>query len=107
MTNEMAQELTNLPCFNAYAKVIEEKDGKQIVLKRKIQTIPLSFVPEKTPADIEANTLMQGNVRVTAFDMIALFEGYCQARKDIEEEIKQRLEKWRNGRSDEPPPTFY
>jgi hypothetical protein len=31
MADEMAQELTNLPRFTAYAKIIEEKDGEQKV----------------------------------------------------------------------------
>jgi hypothetical protein len=37
----MAQELANLPRFTAFAKVIEEKNGYQSVLKRRITTFPL------------------------------------------------------------------
>ena len=107
MTDEMAQELANLPKFIAYAKVTQEDKGKQTVLKHKIQTIPLSYIPEKTPEDIEAATLMVDNILFTSFDLITLLNGYCLARVEIEEEIRQRLEKWRKGRSEEPPPTHY
>jgi hypothetical protein len=41
MTDEMAQELANLPRFTAYAKVIQEQGGRQAVIKHKMQTLKL------------------------------------------------------------------
>src|SRR5215216_3237446 len=42
----MAQELTNLPRYCAYVKVLEEKDGRQNVYKGKIQTYPIDYAIE-------------------------------------------------------------
>lgn len=41
MNVEMAQQLPVLPRFTAYARLIEEKDGQQRVIKKRIQTIAL------------------------------------------------------------------
>jgi hypothetical protein len=100
MTDEMAQELANLPRFTAYVKAIEEDRGKQTVTKHKMQTLELTKSYLEKAEDIESLP-----------DLIALHiifsEYYYKKRTQIEEEIKQRIEKWRKSRSDEPPPTHY
>ena len=99
MTDEMAQELTNLPKFTAYAKVIQEQGGRQAVIKHKMQTLEL---PESYLEEAEDIKYLP--------DLITLhigFSKYYKERTQIEEEIRQRLEKWRKGRTEEPPPTHY
>jgi hypothetical protein len=85
MTDEMAQELINLPRYTAYAKVIEEKDGKQNVWSGKIETFGL---PKDSPKAEE-------NIAFA----IEIGHGVSKKRGEIEEEIRQRQEKWR-----QPPP---
>ena len=72
----MAQELTNLPRFTAYAKIIEEKDGEQKVKTAKIQTYPLPEILERAERDL---TMVIGN-------------GYARSKKrsEIEVEIRER-----------------
>jgi hypothetical protein len=85
MTNEMAQELANLPQFTAYAKVIDETEGKQIVLKQKIKTLPL---PEPQGKAIEGQALAKAHAE-------------SQKRDEIEKEIQKRQDRWR--RRNDPP----
>lgn len=92
MTDEMAQELANLPRFTAYAKVIAEKEGEQTVWRGKIKTSPVFLLPH-----IELSGKYIGH---------GTFLSSClKSRRLIEEEIRQRMEKWQGGTSDEPPPT--
>jgi hypothetical protein len=74
--NEMVQELSSLPRFTAYAKILEE-DG---VKKYKIQT----------------NSLIAMGQRALN---ISLIETYCKSRKAIEKEIAGRQSKWKVGLS--------
>ena len=99
MIDVMTQELINLPRFTAYAKVIEEKGGGQAITKSKIKTLSLSRLREEWDKFIEFR-----KQRIEAYTNDS---GCVRRRDEIEEEIKQRLEKWRKGRSDEPPPTHY
>ena len=75
----MAQELINLPRFIAYAKVIEEKDGIQRVLKKQIKTQEVSRQFDPDIVEIVRN------------------QGYSFSKKrpDIDAEIRNRQEKWR------------
>ena len=101
MTDEMAQELTNLPRFTAYAKIIEEKDGEQKVKTGKIQTYPLPKTLETAEKDL-AMTIENGYVR-------------SKKRSEIEVEIRERQEKWRvvvpqtpsKPQEEPPPPTRF
>jgi hypothetical protein len=81
MTDEAAQDLINLPRYMAYAKIIEEKDGKQTVWSGKIETYGL---PKETPYAEEdlAKSIHNGHINSVK-------------RADIEEAIRQRQEKWR------------
>jgi hypothetical protein len=94
--NEMAIELASLPRFTAYAKIIDEQSGRQKVLKSKIQTLPLPKVLRG--AEIETSLIEKSHV-------------LCTERGRIDEEIRQRQEKWRETESqrkseppEEPPP---
>jgi hypothetical protein len=92
LVNEKAIELTNLPRFSAYTKVLFEKDNKQTVWTGKIQTKPLSQVT----SDLEAAAIAQGHE-------------ICKLRFKIESEIRERQEKWRSvpqtPTASQPPPT--
>jgi hypothetical protein len=101
LVNEMAQELSSLPQYTAYAKLIAEQNGVQRVLKHKIQTFPLP--PAVRSAEIEASLLEKSHV-------------LCQERELIEEEIRERQERWRPRPTEEqgrreaeapPPPTGF
>jgi hypothetical protein len=98
MTNEMAQELTNLPRFTAYAKVIQENNREQKVIKRKIKT------KESPRPSVQLGDLFQF---ISQIERNAVDFGYVKPRKQIEEEIRRRQERWREGISEEPPPTHY
>jgi len=97
MTDEMAQELSNLPRFSAHTKIIKEEGGRQSVWKGKIETYPLS--PETPIAD----TLLEVCVR----------NGHKTStkREDVEKEIRKRQEQWRwvaapqTPSPAQPPPT--
>jgi hypothetical protein len=98
MTDEMAQELSNLPRFNAYAKIIEEKNGEQTVWKGKMQTLPP----------------LPGASRYTESDIQKISYTFCLERTEIEAEIRERQDKWRKAQTaktskptstSKPPPT--
>jgi hypothetical protein len=80
----MSQELSNLPRFSAYAKVLQEKDGQQSVIKEKIETSGLPKISE--------------DVRVLAGERRVVIEEnsrrYGKRRDVIEEEIVMRQEAW-------------
>ena len=91
MSDEMAQELVNVPRFTAYAKVIEEKDGKQSVWKGKITTLPLP--DQLSSAEEDAALVLDFGHQAS------------KKREEIEAEIRQRQEKWRsNGSSPQENP---
>ena len=79
MIDIMAQELSNLPRFQAHTKIIKEEDGKQSVWKGKIQTLPL--FPEYPNNNQE---------RIFNFS-----SELCTKREEIEAQIRERQEKWR------------
>jgi hypothetical protein len=95
---EMSQELANLPRFTAYAKVIEEKEGAQTVWRGKIKTLPLPPWQETPIRHDESFPEIESHVTECGHK-------FCKERVQIEEEIRQRQEKWRGSAPDEPPPT--
>jgi hypothetical protein len=95
MNVEMAQELPVLPRFTAYARLIEEKDGQQRVLKEKIKTIALPKITEgaREEAGKRRKVIEENSGR------------YLKKREVIEEEIRMRQERWTGGGSlDKAPP---
>ena len=92
MTHEMSQELTGLAPYTAYAKFIQEEDGKKSVWKGKIKTLPL--LP-KSKLDITTRDIIE-NTHIL----------YCKERTLIEEETRLRQENWRKQSGDNPPPTY-
>lgn len=97
MTNEMAQELANLPRYTAYAKVVAETDGEERVIRTKIRTLKLRELPEGELAERAGeggrSVIEQNSLR------------YLKKRTEIEEEIRQRRERWRGKIVEEPPRT--
>jgi hypothetical protein len=87
LNNETVNELSNLPRFQAYVKLIDESGGKQGVRTHKMQTLPLSG---------RQNT---GNIDHA---ILAAREA-GKKRDEIEAEIRARQDKW--GRGGSPPPT--
>ena len=103
MTNEAAHELSRLPKYTAFAKIIEEGEGRQEVSIRRMQTVPQPALGSDMTA-----TLKMGIAR-TYSACKARELGICRKRSEIEEEILQRRDRWRGGgatrpRLDEPPP---
>lgn len=91
MSDEMAQELANLPRFTTFAKVIAENEGEQTVWRGKMHTLPWSRWQELKIYGHPPNPELRYK--------------YCKTWAQIEEEIRQRQGKWQGGTSDEPPPT--
>jgi hypothetical protein len=88
LINEAAIELGRLPRFNAYYKIIEEREGTQTVLTGQLQTLPLP------PATVNAGVVdyaRQGSHR------------FCREREAIEAEIYERQDRWRRIVKLEPP----
>lgn len=71
-----------LPRFTAWAKIAQEKDGKQLVIKRKIQTLPL---PDVLPDADERRAVIERNT-----------QQFYIKRDQIEEVIRSRQERWRD-----------
>jgi hypothetical protein len=95
MTNEMAQELAGLPHYTAYVRLIEEKDGRQRIVKEKIETIPLPKISEDAiKQTVERRKAVEENSR-----------RYLKRRDLIEEEIAKRQERWLSGGPLDKPPT--
>jgi hypothetical protein len=86
MTNQMAQELVKLPLFQAYTKIIDQSQGKQIVRTHRIQTHPL---PAIQSMETEEYAIANGHK-------------LGKKREDIEAEIRERQNRW--GRGGSPPP---
>ena len=93
MSNQMAQELVDLPRFTAYAKVIQEVNNTQIVRKAKIQTARL----EKPQGLIDVGRDATDN---------AIAVGILQKRSDVDKEIAERQAQWRRESDDDSPPTL-
>ena len=99
MNDEMAWELMKLPRFTAYAKVIQEQQGEQVIRIRKIKTLKLEEPRLQGRELEEMKKQINENTKIL---------GYIKPRVQIEDEIRQRQEKWRSGAlSDQPPPTYY
>jgi hypothetical protein len=86
LVTDMVVELTRLPRFTAYAKIMQEENDEQTVKTQKIQTHPL-------PAIQNPNGELQA---------IANAHTLCKGRDDIEVEIRGRQNRWRGGSN--PPP---
>lgn len=95
MTNEMAQELAGLARYTAYARLIEEKDGRQRIIKEKIATIALPNISEEVRVEEDKRRkVIEDNSRQ-----------YLRMRDVIEEEIRRRQDRWTMGGAiDQPPP---
>jgi hypothetical protein len=94
MINQMAQELVDLPRYTAYAKVIQEQGGVQVVRKWKITTEELPKVPPGCLPE-EASRIARQN---------AIDAGILRPRSAIEAESRRRLAQWRRRVIDSPPP---
>ena len=117
MIDEMMEELTELPRYTAYAKVIEERSGAQIVRKRKIGTMKPPPKPSWAgPIDELLSDPLQPNIRVEMGDGTSytlprlgdwsrlatelveartITEGFAKDRTRIGEESRQRRDLWR------------
>jgi hypothetical protein len=104
MSHEMARKLRDLAPHTAYARVIEEREGRRRPVKRRIVTPPPLETPEAPHAAVP----------------LRLAPGVYKDRARIEAEIRQRQARWRGERSvpprtsqgpavptEEPPPTSY
>ena len=96
MITIMAQTLADLPRFTAYAKIIDEKAGKQVVVKRKIATYPMGSLSEREYAEEFPESVR------TFIEQNTIRSGYAIARDEIAEEIRKRQEKWREVASSDP-----
>jgi hypothetical protein len=107
MTNEMEQVLMKLDPGTAYARLIRNEGDEQKVVTRKIKTRQLSKVD-----DVDA---LYETVRAQIWES-NIKAGYYRERRLVDEEIRQRQERWRSQApdsprrippSEEPPPTSY
>ena len=92
MTHQMEQELMRLSKYTAWAEIAQEKDGKQMVVRCKIQTRPL---PDALPDADERRAVIERNT-----------QQFYVKRDELEEEIRSRQERWRGGRSPVREPPF-
>ena len=81
MTDETVQELTQLPRYQAYAKIIDDIQDRQIVRTHRIETLPL---PAKQSMETEVHAIANGHT-------------LCKDRNAIEKEIRARQSRWRGG----------
>ena len=86
MVDSMSRELSNLPRYQAYVKLIDEVQNKQIVRIHSLQTHPL---PAKTNTDMEAQAIANGHT-------------LCQTREAIDNEIRTRQRRWGHGGNNPP-----
>jgi hypothetical protein len=85
MINQMAKELTNLPRYQAYIKIIEEIQDEQLVSTHRIKTKSL---PDITNTHMVSQAISNGHT-------------LGKTRDDIETEIRERQNRW--GRGSAPP----
>jgi hypothetical protein len=85
LVTDMELELSRLPRYQAYAKIIDDIQDKQIVRTHRIQTHPL---PKITNPDMVDRAITNGHT-------------LCKDRDAIEDEIRERQNRW--GRGSEPP----
>jgi hypothetical protein len=86
MTNEMAQEIGKLPPYHAYVKLIDNNQNEQVVRTHRIKTNPL---PEITNTHMEAQAIANGHT-------------LGKDRDAIEEETRERQNRWRPGSGEAP-----
>jgi hypothetical protein len=83
LVTDMVLELTRLPRFTAYAKIIQEEKNKQTVKIYKMQTHPLPDI-KNSNGELQA---------------IANAQRLCKTRDQIDEEIRTRQRKWQDGQN--------
>ena len=84
LNNEMVNELTNLPRFQAYAKVSQEGNNQAAINKMDTYALPDEISPDREEQAIKnAHNL-------------------CKTREDIDAEIRERQSRWTRGTT--PPP---
>jgi hypothetical protein len=86
LVTDMELELSRLPRYQAYAKIIDESQDRQLVRTHRIQTHPL---PERTNMNMEAQAIAKGHL-------------LGKKRDAIEEEIRERQSRWRPGAGKAP-----
>ncbi len=97
MVNEMRGELTSLPNFTAYAKIMQAENGNQAVAKHKINT-PLWYeLPEKWPIDVSEKNKQEIRTRTHQY--------YCRKQEVIEKQIREKQEAWQIDSSEKPIPS--
>jgi hypothetical protein len=87
MVDIMSRELSNLPRYEAYAKLIDEVQNKQIVRTHSLQTHPL---PEITKTETYQRAIANGHT-------------LCHTRQAIDNEIRTRQSRWGRGGNNPPP----
>lgn len=80
MVNEMAQELMSLPRFTAYAKIVEEVGGQQIVSKYKLNPDPLPQAGDETVVKMRKHKVRANTIR----------SDYYTERETVKQAIKAR-----------------
>lgn len=92
MINQAVQALTDLPRYTAYAKTIQEQDGRQEVWKGRITT-------STPPAKVNNLDIEDQITQITR-------EKCCKPRSEIAREIMGRRLQWRStGGGDDAPPS--
>ena len=81
LVTDMELELSRLPRYEAYAKIIDDIQDKQIVCPHRMQTHPL---PEITNPDMVDHAIANGHT-------------LGKKREEIEAAIRQRQNRWRGG----------
>lgn len=92
MRNEMAQELIGLDSFTAYISVVQMSEDGQRLVKGKIRTPKLSMLQMKEVVAERSSRIALNASR------------YCKPREQIEQEIRQRQERWLAGTGADRPP---
>lgn len=98
MENEMAQELMKLNPGIAYARLIQNKEGKQTVVTRKIKTRQAQNIDNIDALCEKARDVIWESNKD---------EGCYIERTKIEGEIRQRYERLTSVAGERPPPTSY
>jgi hypothetical protein len=97
MSNEMSQVLVGLERYSAYAKVLHEDKGEQVVVSQKIKTPPM---PPVRGGEAAERYLLR--VRRDVWEE-TLRAGLVKERGAIEEEIRHRQHSWQEMALDAPP----
>jgi hypothetical protein len=87
MWDEMAEELSRLPFYTAYVKVLQ-LGSEQSGFIQKMRTVALPPLPQGTTEKLRVDLRRK-------FAVDRTHVRYCRERGAIEEEIRQRQERWR------------